>query len=237
MDRLDRRSRIPHDRVAALPGFPGWRSGTGGPSAGVPCSASTSVPSRCRRMWPLRRASVWQPVAPVDALSLLYRGALVALIHRDGIDFRPGDTEGDCRRRVAGKIAPTEASFSPNCCRPGSTRPMRAQLLLPPAWNACAPIGRATLPGSTEHTLSRRLIWSGLALAGLIVIGAAWFLANFDQVVVDSWEPRAGKRAAPFSRPGKVSRRHGPQNPAHSGPDTVGPPPGVLVLDSGRRGR
>jgi hypothetical protein len=47
----------------------------------------------------------------VDALSLLYRGALVALIHRDGIDFRPGDTEGDCRRRVAGKIAPTEASF------------------------------------------------------------------------------------------------------------------------------
>ena len=38
------------------------------------------------------------------ALSLLYRGALVALIHRLRIEFRPGDTETDCRKRVAGQL-------------------------------------------------------------------------------------------------------------------------------------
>jgi hypothetical protein len=38
------------------------------------------------------------------ALSLLYRGALVVLIHAEGVDFRPGDTEGDCLRRVQGRI-------------------------------------------------------------------------------------------------------------------------------------
>ena len=35
------------------------------------------------------------------ALSLLYRGALSALIHAGGVDFRSGDTEGDCWRRAA----------------------------------------------------------------------------------------------------------------------------------------
>jgi hypothetical protein len=38
------------------------------------------------------------------ALSLLYRGALVSLIHVAQVDFRPGDTEGDCRGRVRGRI-------------------------------------------------------------------------------------------------------------------------------------
>lgn len=38
------------------------------------------------------------------ALSLLYRGALVALIHRAHVDFRPGDTESNCLSRVRGRI-------------------------------------------------------------------------------------------------------------------------------------
>jgi hypothetical protein len=38
------------------------------------------------------------------ALSLLYRGALVALIHRAGVEFRSGDTEDDCELRVSGRI-------------------------------------------------------------------------------------------------------------------------------------
>lgn len=38
------------------------------------------------------------------ALSLLYRGALVSLIHAARVDFQPGDTEGDCRMRVRGRI-------------------------------------------------------------------------------------------------------------------------------------
>ncbi|MBK7899882.1 MAG: DUF4129 domain-containing protein [Azonexus sp.] len=46
-----------------------------------------------------------------EALSLLYRGALIALIRRDGIDFRPGDTEADCRRRVAGQVSAEASGF------------------------------------------------------------------------------------------------------------------------------
>ena len=36
----------------------------------------------------------------VAALSLLYRGALSALIHAAAVDFRPGDTERDCWQRA-----------------------------------------------------------------------------------------------------------------------------------------
>ena len=39
-----------------------------------------------------------------EALSLLYRGSLVALIHRWQVDFRAGDTEDDCLRRTRGAI-------------------------------------------------------------------------------------------------------------------------------------
>jgi hypothetical protein len=36
-----------------------------------------------------------------QALSLLYRGALSTLIHAGGVDFKSGDTEGDCWRRAS----------------------------------------------------------------------------------------------------------------------------------------
>ncbi|OQA29738.1 MAG: hypothetical protein BWY57_03230 [Betaproteobacteria bacterium ADurb.Bin341] len=39
-----------------------------------------------------------------EALSLLYRGALVVLIHRVQVEFRAGDTEGDCLYRVHGRL-------------------------------------------------------------------------------------------------------------------------------------
>ena len=42
---------------------------------------------------------------PRLALSLLYRGALATLIHRDRIDFAAGDTEADCVRRID-RVAP-----------------------------------------------------------------------------------------------------------------------------------
>jgi hypothetical protein len=42
---------------------------------------------------------------PRLALSLLYRGALATLIHRDRIDFAAGDTESDCVRRID-RVAP-----------------------------------------------------------------------------------------------------------------------------------
>ncbi|HMW77237.1 MAG TPA: DUF4350 domain-containing protein [Rhodocyclaceae bacterium] len=86
--------------------------------------------------------------------------------------------------------------------------------------------------------LSRRLIWSGLALAGLIVIGAAWFLANFDQVVVDSWEPPSREaRRNRFLALEKFLDAMGRKTQRIQDPTQLDHlPPGVLVLDSGRRG-
>jgi hypothetical protein len=46
-----------------------------------------------------------------DALSLLYRGSLVALIHRWQVDFRAGDTEDDCLRRCQGLVEADAQSY------------------------------------------------------------------------------------------------------------------------------
>jgi hypothetical protein len=45
------------------------------------------------------------------ALSLLYRGTLVALIRRQHIEFRSGDTEDVCLRRVRGRIDEEAANY------------------------------------------------------------------------------------------------------------------------------
>lgn len=45
------------------------------------------------------------------ALSLLYRGALSALVHRGGLEIAAGDTEGDCVRRVAALGDPGRSDF------------------------------------------------------------------------------------------------------------------------------
>jgi hypothetical protein len=51
--------------------------------------------------------------ATVEALSLLYRGALRSLIVQRQIEFAAGDTEEDCLRRVAGQVPPAvEHSFA-----------------------------------------------------------------------------------------------------------------------------
>ncbi|HQC80269.1 MAG TPA: DUF4129 domain-containing protein [Accumulibacter sp.] len=42
----------------------------------------------------------------VEALSLLYRGALVVLMNERQIEFHAGDTENDCLRRVAARVPP-----------------------------------------------------------------------------------------------------------------------------------
>lgn len=48
---------------------------------------------------------------PRLALSLLYRGALAALIHRDQLPIQAGDTEGDCLQRVRGIGPADRAAF------------------------------------------------------------------------------------------------------------------------------
>lgn len=45
------------------------------------------------------------------ALSLLYRGALIVLIHRIQVEFQPGDTEENCRRRVDGRLDATASRY------------------------------------------------------------------------------------------------------------------------------
>jgi hypothetical protein len=68
------------------------------------------------------------------ALSLLYRGTLLSLIHRQHIEFCVGDTEDTCLRRVNGHIDPQAVSFF-------------AQLL--DAWKLTAYAGNST---NAEHT-------------------------------------------------------------------------------------
>jgi hypothetical protein len=49
----------------------------------------------------------------LKALSLLYRGALVTLLHRDGVELASGDTEDDCLRKSRKHIAdPSLAYFA-----------------------------------------------------------------------------------------------------------------------------
>lgn len=43
---------------------------------------------------------LWKNNDPLVALSLLYRGALTTLVHRDGINLKGSATEGDCIRTV-----------------------------------------------------------------------------------------------------------------------------------------
>jgi hypothetical protein len=47
------------------------------------------------------------------ALSLLYRGALTTLLHRDGVELAGGDTEEDCLRKSRPRLeSPTHAYFT-----------------------------------------------------------------------------------------------------------------------------
>ena len=62
-----------------------------------------------------------------EALGLLYRGALSALVHRDRIEFAASDTEGDCLRRVAQR---------------GQTDSARYFAQLVAAWQSAAYAGR-----------------------------------------------------------------------------------------------
>lgn len=58
--------------------------------------------------------ALWREGKIIDALSLLYRGALTVLVHRDGINLRGSATEGDCMRIVAGhteKVAKPTTEF------------------------------------------------------------------------------------------------------------------------------
>lgn len=61
---------------------------------------------------PANLAAAAAAVADSDprlALSLLYRGALATLIHRDRIDFAAGDTEAECMQRIE-RVAPAAMS-------------------------------------------------------------------------------------------------------------------------------
>jgi len=45
------------------------------------------------------------------ALALLYRGALVGLVHGAGVQFKDGDTERDCLRRAGGALQGVELAY------------------------------------------------------------------------------------------------------------------------------
>jgi hypothetical protein len=73
----------------------------------------------------------------LEALSLLYRGTLITLLHRDGLELESGDTEDDCLRKSARRIAaPSHAYFG--------------RLLL--AWQRLA-YARRAVPGAEVEAL------------------------------------------------------------------------------------
>src|SRR5690606_31727005 len=72
---------------------------------------------------------------PRQALSLLYRGALSTLIHRDRLEIDAGDTEGDCVHAVQRSSAQELAAYF-------------ARLVA--AWSHTAYGGRAPEPGRID---------------------------------------------------------------------------------------
>ena len=48
---------------------------------------------------------------PLKAISLLYRGALTTLLHRDGVELVGGDTEDDCLHKSIGRIQPPAHTY------------------------------------------------------------------------------------------------------------------------------
>jgi hypothetical protein len=53
----------------------------------------------------------------LKALSLLYRGALVTLLHRDGVELVSGDTEEDCLRKSGRRLPGAAATYFANLIR------------------------------------------------------------------------------------------------------------------------
>lgn len=81
-----------------------------------PPARSTWTPPETLFGLDVRRESLPQDVAAaaaqlaragklIEALSLLYRGALVALLHRDQIELASGDTESDCLVKTRDRVA------------------------------------------------------------------------------------------------------------------------------------
>lgn len=55
--------------------------------------------------------AAWESGDPAAALALLYRGALAALVHRDGLEIAPSWTEGDCLAAVRRRGARESADY------------------------------------------------------------------------------------------------------------------------------
>ena len=90
-----------------------WRSGDTGSERRAPPSVLFGLDVRPEAL----PDNLWQVAAraaesdPRLALSLLYRGALATLIHRDRMDFAPGDTEADCVRRIDHAAPPALGAY------------------------------------------------------------------------------------------------------------------------------
>lgn len=70
-------------------------------------------PERLPEDVPSAAWSLWQAGRRRDALALLYRGALVSLIHTHQVELGIGSTEGDCLRAATGALsAPGRTYFS-----------------------------------------------------------------------------------------------------------------------------
>jgi len=87
----------------------------------------------------------------VGALSLLYRGSLVALMHRDRIELASGDTETDCLTKTHRRVAEPAHAYL-------------VRLLL--AWQRAAYAHRAVLPAEVQELTDQWPAFFRVGVAG-----------------------------------------------------------------------
>ena len=108
------------------------------------CSASTYGPRVCPTIFRGAAAELLRAGNLLGALSLLYRGALVTLLHRDHVQLAGGDTESDCLVKTRERV-------------PSNTYAYLARLLL--AWQGAAYAHRMPARSDVEQLASE---WPGI---------------------------------------------------------------------------
>ena len=144
----------------------------------------------------------------LKALSLLYRGALVTLLHRDGVELASGDTEDDCLRKSRQHIPdPSLAYFARLLAAWQRLAYARREVPRAEVETLCGDWRAhfaASEPGSRD--MSNRAII--LALVGaLLGLGGWWFSQNFGFGPQRVWVGYSGEaRVNPLLRRAPAAR-------------------------------
>ena len=159
------------------------------------------------------------------ALALLYRGALVALVHGAGVQFKDGDTERDCLRRAGGALQGVELAYFGTLVRSWQHAAYAHTAPHPDAVLGLCDQWPALLRSAGDARMSRRLIWSAGRPRGLPGARRLVVLEHL-RARVRAAQGRPAGRGARESVPGPrtVSRANGQARHPHN---RGGHPPSV----------